>query len=224
MNTGDVTKERTEAARAKIRVMIVDDHPLVRSGLESILQLFDDIELVGQAEDGTEAVKLCRQIMPDVVLMDLVMPGLQGPEATQEILRHCPGTRVLALTSFSDETLVQSTLRAGAIGYLMKNVTGDQLAAAIREAHTGRATLAPEAAEVLMRAVSAERDTAGQDLTKRERQVLALMVEGLANNEIAERLVISLSTVKTHVSSIISKLGVSGRTEAATYAVRHRLV
>jgi NarL family two-component system response regulator LiaR len=216
-------REGTGAQSKTVRVVIADDHALVRSGLESILALFDDIELVAQADSGAEAVRLCEQTRPDVVLMDLVMPGMNGAATTEEILRRCPGTKVLALTSFSDEELIENTLRAGAIGYLMKNVSGDQLADAVRAASVGKSTLAPEAAEALIHAV-ASRESAGKDLTRRERQVLALMAEGLTNSEIADRLVISLSTAKTHVSSIISKLEVSSRTEAATIAVRHRLI
>ncbi len=170
-----------------------------------------------------QAVAVCEQTQPDVVLMDLVMPGLDGATATREILRRCPTTRVLVLTSFSDEALIESALSAGAIGYLMKDISGAQLAAAIRRASAGKPTLAPEAAEVLMHRVDAS-GLQGQDLTARERQVLTLLADGLTNAEIAERLVVSLSTVKGHVSSIISKLGASSRTEAATIAVRHRLV
>jgi NarL family two-component system response regulator LiaR len=206
-----------------IRVVIADDHALVRSGLQSILALFHDIELVAQASSGAEAIRMTEQTEPDVVLMDLMMPGMNGAAATEEILRRRPGTKVLALTSFSDEELIENTLRAGAIGYLMKNVSGDQLAEAIRAASQGKSTLAPEAAEALIHAV-ALRDSAGMTLTRRERQVLALMAEGLTNAEIGDRLVISLSTAKTHVSNIITKLGVSTRTEAATLAVRHRLI
>jgi NarL family two-component system response regulator LiaR len=210
-------------APGRIRVVVADDHALVRSGLETILMLFDDIELVAQAGDGREAVALCEQTLPDVVLMDLVMPGMDGVDATREILRRCPATRVLVLTSFADEALIESALSAGAIGYLMKDISGDQLAEAIRDACRGRPTLAPEAAEVLIHRVSSP-EPAGADLTARERQVLSLLAEGLTNAEIADRLVVSLSTVKTHVSSIISKLGAAGRTEAATIAVRRRLV
>jgi two-component system, NarL family, response regulator LiaR len=212
-----------EAPSARIRVVVVDDHALVRSGLESILLLYADIELVGQAESGEAAIAVCEQTSPDVVLMDLVMPGLSGVTTTEEILRRLPDTRVLALTSFSDTEWVESAVSAGAIGYLMKNVSGDQLVAAIRAAHAGRATLAPEAAEALVHAVQT-RDAAGQGLTRRERQVLALMVDGLTNADIADRLQVSLSTVKTHVSAIIAKLGVSSRTEAATTAIRNRIV
>lgn len=212
-----------EAATPRIRVMIVDDHELVRSGLERILGLFPDIELVAQVDSGAKAVRSCGDARPDVVLMDLVMPGMNGVAATEEILREHPRTRVLALTSFSDEELVESALRAGAIGYLLKNITGVQLAAAIRGAYSGRSTLAPEAAEALIHVVATP-DSPGGDLTRRERQVLALMAEGLSNGDIADRLVISRSTAKTHVSSVITKLGASSRTEAATIAVRHGLV
>jgi two-component system, NarL family, response regulator LiaR len=207
-----------------IKVVIVDDHELVRGGLETILGLFDDIELVGQADSGAAAVRLCGEQRPDVVLMDLVLPGgMDGAEATAELLRTCPGARVLALTSFSDPELIQRVLRAGALGCLLKNVSGKELAAAIRKAHEGTSTLAPEAADALVHAISSPAEVhAG--LTRREVEVLALMVEGLTNAEIAERLVVSISTVKTHVSSIIAKLGASTRTEAAAIAVREKIV
>ena len=196
---------------------------LVRSGLEVVLGMFDDIELVGQAGDGEEAVRLCEELRPDVVLMDLVMPGTSGIEATRRVLASCPDTRVVALTSFTDEDLIGETLRAGAIGYLMKNVSADQLAAAVRNAYAGRSTLAPEAADALVRAVSAPSPGA-DSLTAREQQVLKLMADGLTNADIAERLVIGVATVKTHVSSVMSKLGVSTRTEATATAIRRGLV
>ena len=206
-----------------IRVVIVDDHLLVRSGLEAVLAIFDDIVLVAQAESGAEAVAVCRREHPDVVLMDLVMPDMNGVEATRQVLETCPGTRVVALTSFTDEALVEETLRAGAIGYLMKNVSADQLADAVRAAHAGRSTLAPEAADVLVKAVAAPREV-GDTLSQREREVLRLMAEGLTNADIADRLVIGVSTVKTHVSSVIAKLGCSTRTEACALAIRRGLV
>jgi NarL family two-component system response regulator LiaR len=212
-----------DTASARIKVAIVDDHELVRSGLESILGLFDDIELVAEADSGPAAVRLCAETRPDVVLMDLVMPGMDGVAATEEILRRSPATRVLALTSFSDQGLIERALRAGAIGYLLKNVTGDELATAVRRAHAGASTLAPEAAEVMIHAVIAPH-TPGADLTTREREVLGLLATGRTNTEIATQLVVSLSTVKTHVSSIIAKLGASSRTEAATIAVREHLI
>jgi NarL family two-component system response regulator LiaR len=209
---------------APIRVIIVDDHELVRGGLETILGLFADIELVGQADSGAAAVAVCDEKQPDVVLMDLVLPGgMDGAETSQELLRTCPGTKVLALTSFSDPELIQRVLRAGALGCLLKNVSGQELAAAIRRAHQGVSTLAPEAADALVHAMASPAETHAA-LTRREREVLDLMVDGLTNTEIAERLVVSLSTVKTHVSSIIAKLGASTRTEAAAIAVREHLV
>jgi two-component system, NarL family, response regulator LiaR len=207
----------------RIKVVIVDDHVLVRSGLEVVLGMFDDIELIGQAGDGEDAVRMCGELHPDVVLMDLVMPGTSGVEATRRILDSCPDTRVVALTSFTDESLIGETLRAGAIGYLMKNVSADQLADAVRAAAAGRSTLAPEAADVLMSSVSAPRAQADA-LTAREQQVLKLMADGLTNADIADRLVIGVATVKTHVSSIIAKLGVSSRTEATALAIRRGLV
>jgi two-component system, NarL family, response regulator LiaR len=212
-----------QSSSLPITVVIADDHELVRSGLQAILDVIDDLELVGEAESGEEAVALCERLRPDVVLMDLVMPRMDGATATREILSRSPATKVLALTSFSDPAMIQEVLRAGAIGCLLKNVTCDELATAIRRAHRGASTLAPEAAGVLIHAVVAppEQDVV---LTPREREVLGLLVQGLTNTEIAVRLVVSLSTVKTHVSSIIAKLGASTRTEAAAIAVRDHLL
>jgi two-component system, NarL family, response regulator LiaR len=216
-----MTEDRATAT--PIRVVIVDDHELVRGGLQTILALFDDIALVGQADNAAAAVRLCGEVQPDVVLMDLVLPGgMDGAEATSELLRSCRNTKVLALTSFSDPELIQRVLRAGALGCLLKNVSGKELAEAIRKAHRGASTLAPEAADALVHAMSSPLDHHA-DLTRRERDVLKLMVDGLTNAEIADRLIVSLSTVKTHVSSIIAKLGASSRTEAAAIAVREHL-
>jgi NarL family two-component system response regulator LiaR len=207
----------------RIRVLVVDDHTMVRRGLATFLKVFDDLELAGEAANGQEAVQLCAKAQPDVVLMDMVMPDMDGATATRLIRKQSPLTQVVALTSFKEEILVQSALQAGAIGYLLKDVSADELAQAIRSAHAGRSTLSPEAAQALVHVVS-QPPVTGFDLTERERDVLALMVEGLNNTQIAGRLTVSPSTIKSHVSNILSKLGVSSRTEAVTLALRHGLV
>ena len=211
------------AESGPIRVMIVDDHAVVRGGLGAFLLAFDDLELVGEAASGEEAVQMCPRVRPDVVLMDLVMPGMDGAAATKAIRQVCPQVQVIALTSFKEEELVQGALKSGAIGYLLKNISAEELAGAIRAAKAGRPTLAPEAAQALIH--TATRPAApGHDLTEREREVLALMVQGLNNAEIADRLVVSRSTIKFHVSSVLSKLGVSSRTEAVALALQQHLV
>jgi NarL family two-component system response regulator LiaR len=206
-----------------IGVMIVDDHAVVRSGLSTFLMVYDDLEFVGEASSGEEAVRLCDRIKPDVVLMDLVMPGMDGAKATKAIREKCPDIQVIALTSFKEQELVEGVMEAGAIGYLLKNVAAEELADAIRSAHIGRPTLAPEAAQALIQA-SRRAEPTRYDLTVREKEVLELMVEGLSNPEIAERLVVSKSTVKFHVSSILSKLGACSRTEAVAMALQKELV
>jgi NarL family two-component system response regulator LiaR len=206
-----------------IRVMIVDDHDMVRRGLAAYLEDEVGLELVGEAGDGREAVQICDQVRPDVVLMDLVMPELSGAEAARIIRDRWPQVQVIALTSFQEKDLVQDALGAGAISYLLKNVSGQDLVEAIRAAHAGRSTLAPEAVQALIRPTTQKPDP-GYDLTPRERDVLALLVEGLTNAEIAGRLGVSRSTVKVHVSNILSKLGVSSRGEAIGVANRYKLV
>jgi two-component system, NarL family, response regulator LiaR len=206
-----------------IRVMLVDDHNVVRSGLAAFLRAYDDLELVAEAKNGKEAVWLCREKKPDVILMDLMMPEMDGIAATKAILAEYPEIKIIAMTSFEDEQLVQGVLAAGAISYLIKNVTSDDLAKAIREAVSGRSTLSPEAARVLVQATRPAYHPAF-DLTERELEVLQLVVIGHSNQQIAEKLVISLATVKAHISSILSKLQVSSRTEAIAYALKHKLV
>lgn len=207
----------------RIRVVVVDDHAMVRRGLATFLKVFDDLELAGEAATGQAAVQLCVQLQPDVVLMDLVMPDMDGATATRLIRSQSESIQVIALTSYKEEILVQSALQAGAIGYLLKYVSADELAWAIRAAHAGRATLSPEAVQALVHAAS-QAPPRSFDLTERELAVLALMVEGLNNTEIAARLTVSPSTVKSHVSNVLSKLGAANRTEAVTLALRNRLV
>ena len=230
-----MTEERAEADglsragdAARVRVVVVDDHAVVRSGLAAFLSVHDDLELVGEAAGGEEAVQLCDALGPDgpdVVLMDMVMPGMDGAAATRAIRERCHHVQVIALTSFREEELIKGALQAGAIGYLLKNATADELAGAIRAAYAGRPTLAPEAAHALIRAATRPLDERppGHDLTEQERKVLALMAEGLSNPELAERLTVERSTVKFHVSSILSKLGAASRTEAVALALRHGL-
>lgn len=206
-----------------IRVMIVDDHAVVRSGLATFLLAFDDLEPTAEAGSGEEAIRLCADHDLDVILMDLVMPGMDGAAATRAIREKYPHIQVIALTSFKEDDLVQGVLQAGAISYLLKNVTAAALADAIRAAHAGRPTLAPEATVALIHAATKPKEP-DYDLTAREEEVLALIVQGLSNPEIAEKLVVSRSTAKFHVSSILSKLGVDGRTEAVALALKEHLV
>ncbi len=207
----------------RIRVLVVDDHTMVRRGLATFLKVFDDLELAGEAASGQAAIQLCTELQPDVVLMDMVMPDMDGATATRLIRKQSGSIQVVALTSFKEEILVQSALQAGAIGYLLKDVSADELAQAIRAAHAGRVTLSPEAAQTLVHAAS-QAPPPEFDLTERELVVLALMVEGLNNTQIAARLTVSPSTVKSHVSNILSKLHVASRTEAVTLALRQGLV
>ena len=208
---------------SKIRVMIVDDHDMVRRGLAAFLKAKTDLELVGEARDGREALHVCERTRPDVILMDLLMPKMGGAETTQLILEHCPEVHVIALTSFGEKELVQQALQAGAISYLLKNVSADDLAEAIRSAHVGRSTLAPEAFQALVE-LRNQGPAVGHDLTAREREVLVLLVEGLTNPGIAERLTVSRSTARAHVSHILSKLDVSNRAEAVAFALKQGLV
>jgi NarL family two-component system response regulator LiaR len=223
-----------------IRVLIVDDHAVVRQGLRTFLELQDDvssddpsafpIEVVGEAANGVEAVDLARRLQPDVVLLDLVMPDMDGIEATPKIIGDSPHSRVIILTSFGDEDKVFPAIRAGAQGYLLKDIAPNDLVQAVRAAHLGQVQLHPEIARKLMSAVAAKEESPAsqppalfEELTEREIEVLRLIAGGFNNREIAERLVISSKTVKTHVSNILSKLHLEDRTQAAIYALRHGL-
>ncbi len=209
----------------QIRVMIVDDQYIVRSGLATFVSIQPDFALVGEAKDGEEAVRLCATLQPDVILMDLIMPHMNGVEATEAILSRQPQIKILALTSFKETELVQGILRAGATGYLLKDVTAAELADAIRNVYAGRTALAPEAMQALLEVRTVHQpSTIGQDLTEREHDVLVLMVQGLSNPQIAEKLIVSLSTIKFHVSSILGKLQASTRAEAVRIAMQHKLV
>jgi NarL family two-component system response regulator LiaR len=207
----------------RIRVLLVDDHTMVRRGLATFLKVFDDLQLAGEAENGEVAIQLCAQVLPDVILMDMVMPGMDGAATTRLIRQKYPQIQVIALTSFKEGELIRNALEAGAIGYLLKDISADELARAIRGAHAGRATLSPDAAQALVESANQQPEP-GLDLTEREREVLILMVEGLNNTQIAGRLTVSPSTIKSHVSNILTKLGVASRTEAVTLALRTRMV
>ncbi len=213
----------TGGGARQIRVLIVDDHEMVRSGLIAFMQGVGDLVPVGEAANGEEAIRLCEQFEPDVVLMDMRMPGIGGVEATRAIRERCPKTRVIALTSFPEEDLVSQALQAGALSYLLKNVASSDLACAIRDAVAGRPTLAPEATQALIRK-TVKPAPPGHDLSPREREVLALMKQGLSNRVIADQLMISRSTVDFHVSNILGKLGVSSRTEAVALAIQQQLI
>ena len=212
----------TDEARA-IRVLFVDDHPLAQSGMRNFLEAFRDLELVGAASSGEEALALCAQARPDVVLMDLLMPGMGGVAATRAIKAHHPQIQIIVLTSYQDNALVEQALRAGARSYLLKNLSAFDLAQAIRAAHAGRAVLAPEATAALLQTL-AQPAGPNVDLSEREQEVLALLVQGLSNAQIAGHLAISGSTAKYHLRHIFAKLGVSSRSEAIAMAYQRSLV
>jgi len=206
-----------------IEVLIVDDHPILRHGIKTMLLTFDDISVVGEAGNGLEALARCQETLPDVILMDVVMPGMNGVETTRAVLERYPQVKIIVLTSFPDQDLVQESLEAGAIGFLLKDTPIDSLGDAIRSAHAGHSTLAPEATQTLIQAKSRP-PKVGHDLSPREREVLALVVEGLSNDEIADRLVISANTVSKHVSACMSKLEATNRAQVAAQAVRHQII
>jgi len=206
-----------------IRVIAVDDHQVVRGGVRYALLAYDDVELVGEAHSGEDAVRLCLQTQPDVVLMDMMMGGMDGVETTRAIREQCPGVQILILSSFYDEGFVPRAMQAGAIGYLLKGVSNQELVEAIRAAHAGQPVLAKEAMAALVEAATPA-PKLGDDLSEREREVLALLAQGLSNKEIAEQLFLSVATVKYHVRLLLSKLGASSRAEAIALAWQHGLI
>jgi NarL family two-component system response regulator LiaR len=213
----------TDKAIQSIRVMLVDDHTMVRQGLATFIKVYDDLQLVGEAADGEAAIRLCAKILPDVILMDLALPVIDGTTAISMIRKQFPQVQIIVLTSYKEGELIKKALEAGAIGYLLKDVFADELAQAIRAAHAGRATLSPEVAQSLVQNAN-QSPAPGLDLTDREREVLALLIEGLNNSRIAEKLTVSPSTIKSHVSNILSKLGVTSRTEAVSLALKKHIL
>jgi NarL family two-component system response regulator LiaR len=210
--------------RGPIRALSVDDHEIMRGGIHYLLLAVDDIELVGEARNGEDAIHLCETLHPDVILMDMRMPGMDGIETTQLIRERYPGIQILALTSFEEEEMIQQAMQAGAIGYLQKGISIDELADAIRSAHAGKPTLSPEAFNVLVQSSTSQPQEPDFDLSERELQVLAMLVQGLSNPEISHRLVITEATVKFHVSNLLRKLDAANRTEAAALAIQYDLV
>ncbi|MFF7503683.1 response regulator [Streptomyces lavendulae] len=209
----------------RIRVLLVDDHQVVRRGLRTFLEVQEDIEVVGEAADGEEGIARAEELRPDVILMDVKMPGTDGIEALRRLRGLANPARVLIVTSFTEQRTVVPALRAGAAGYLYKDIDPDALAGAIRSVHAGHVLLQPEVAEALLAAQDDQPAGAGRPgaLTEREREVLGLIADGRSNREIARALVLSEKTVKTHVSNILMKLDLSDRTQAALWAVRHGL-
>jgi NarL family two-component system response regulator LiaR len=209
-----------------ITVMLIDDHRVVRQGLRDFLELQGDIEIVGEASSGEEGVQIARELLPDVVLMDLVMPGIDGVETTRRLKAASPSSRVIVLTSFADDNKVFPAIKAGAISYLLKDISPEELAHAIRAAQRNEAVLHPEVAAKLMQEFSAPKGNEAmvEQLTARELDVLRLIAKGKSNKEIADTLIVSEKTIKTHVSNILSKLHLADRTQAAIYALKQRIV
>lgn len=208
----------------QIHVLIVDDHPVVRIGMEAVLAPFPDIRIIGEAHDSDHAVALCANFHPDVVLMDLVMPRVNGVEATRRIRGQFPEIQVIVFTSFQEQDLVQQALQAGAIGYLLKDAAPQEIVAAVRTAFTGKRTLSPDIVDVLVHSITQPSAVKAFDLSERELEVLLQMVEGLTNPEIATKLMVSVNTIRHHVRSILMKLDVANRTAAVKMAVDEQLV
>jgi NarL family two-component system response regulator LiaR len=220
-----MTEKNVRSSESRVRVLIVDDHAIVRKGIRALLSEADGFEVVGEADNGQEAVLRAEESSPDVILMDLLMPGMDGIEATRQITSRRPGAHVLVLTSFAADNKVFPAIKAGASGYLLKDSSPDELVRAIRQVHRGQPSLHPTIARKLLQEVAhpAELQPAPEALTAREMEVLRLIAQGLSNQEIADRLVVSEPTVRAHVSRILGKLHLASRTQAALYAVREGL-
>ena len=210
--------------KESIRVISVDDHEIMRGGIKYLLLAVEDVELIGEAHSGEEAIRLCETLHVDVVLMDMRMPGMDGIQTTRLIRERYPDIQVLALTSFEEEEIIHRAMQAGAIGYLQKGISVDELAEAIRSAYAGKPTLSPEAFNVLVHSSTTQSQKHSFDLTERELQALEMLVQGASNTEIADNLVITEATVKYHIGNILKKLGATNRTEAAALAVQYDLV
>jgi DNA-binding NarL/FixJ family response regulator len=231
MNQDSSLAQEVSSPGKKIKVLVVDDHAIVRQGLRSFIDLQSDIEVVGEGTNGIEAVELARSTQPDIILLDLVMPEMDGIQATRRIIENNPNSRIIILTSFGEEDKVLPAIRAGAQGYLLKDIAPTELVQALRDAYLGKVQLHPEITRKLMSAVASDevpsashaKTDAKSRLTDRENEVLHLIADGLNNREIAEKLFISEKTVKTHVSNILGKLGLTDRTQAAIYALRRGL-
>jgi DNA-binding NarL/FixJ family response regulator len=210
----------------RIRVLLVDDHSVVRTGLKSFFDLLDDIEVVGEASDGSEGVAMARRLKPDVVLMDLLMPNMDGVTAIGRIKAELPETEIVTMTSFIEEEKVTAALEAGASGYVLKDAEADEVADAVRAAYAGEVHLDPQVARLLaqrMRQKKSSDDGLVEPLTEREKDVLRLLGQGMSNKEIGAALFITERTARTYVSNILGKLGLASRTQAALYAVEHKL-
>lgn len=210
---------------AKIRLLIVDDHKVVRNGLKIYISLYDDVKVVGEAKNGRQAIERCAQLQPDVVLMDLVMPEVDGPTAIRQIRAQFPAIQIVVLTSFEEEELVQKAMAAGAIGFLYKDVEEEELIDAIRAANEGRPVLVPEAMQALVKqAASQGNNSALESLTPREEEILTLVAQGMTNPQIAEHLVLSPSTISFHMNNILNKLQVRTRAEAVAIAIQNGII
>ena len=206
-----------------IRILVVDDHTITREGIKTLLSIHDDFELVGEASDGKQAIEMCKKVKPDVVLMDLDMPVLGGIEATGSIRAYNPDIKVIALTSFAEKKLVSEAIRAGAISYIVKNISPAKIAEIIRDAFIGKSNLSPEATRAVIEEIK-EPSKNKLSFTKQEMNILSLIVKGYSNKEIARELYVSQNTVKFHISNILSKIGAGTRAEAVAIAIKNNLV